>query len=103
MFPFSAHLDLGFLVDGSQAVGTELNFMQMLNFVRTVVRSFHISSHTTRVGLAVFSLEAFVIFNFHTYYDVNNVDQALSNVQWPGTDGPGTYIGRGEYFAATPL
>ena len=92
------HLDLGFLIDGSQAVGSEMNFMQVLNFVRSVVRSFDISSHTTRVGLAVYSLEAFVIFNFHTYFDVNNIDQALSNVQWPGTDGPGTYIGRGTCF-----
>lgn len=69
--------------------------MGILNFVRSVANSFAIGHSATRIGVAVFSLEAFVIFNFHTYYDIKNIDTALSTVQFPGTDGPGTYIGRG--------
>ena len=88
-------LDLAFLVDGSSAVGNEQNFQQLLNFVSAVSHSFSIHHDMTRVGVVVFSLEAFVIFNFHTYFDIQNIDQALSSVQYPGTDGPGTYIGRG--------
>ncbi|EDO32444.1 predicted protein [Nematostella vectensis] len=92
-------LDLGFLIDGSMSVGGEMNFKQIINFVWNVVQSFQVSAHFTRVGLAIFSLEAFVIFNFHTYYDKNNILDALNNVQYPGTDGPGTYIGRGLHVA----
>ena len=83
------------MVDGSSAVGNEQNFQQLLNFVSAVSHSFSIHHDMTRVGVVVFSLEAFVIFNFHTYFDIQNIDQALSSVQYPGTDGPGTYIGRG--------
>ena len=57
--------------------------------------SFSVSQTLARIGVVVFSLEAFVIFNFHTYFDIQNIDQALNSVQYPGTDGPGTYIGRG--------
>ena len=88
-------LDLGFLIDGSAAVGGEGNFLAILNFVSSVTRSFAVSHFATRVGVVVFSLEAFVIFNFHTYFDVKNIDTALTTVQFPGTDGPGTWIGRG--------
>lgn len=88
-------MDLAFLIDGSMAVGGEGNFKQILNFVWNVVQSFSVGSHLTRVGVALFSLESFAIFNFHTYYDKSNILQALNTVQYPGTDGPGTYIGRG--------
>lgn len=87
------------MIDGSSAVLNEQNFRQMLGFVSNVAHSFSIGHHMTRVGVVVFSLEAFVIFNFHTYFDIQNIDQALSTVQYPGTDGPGTYIGRGLYVA----
>lgn len=96
---FIVILDLAFLIDGSSAVFNEQNFQQMLGFVSAVAHSFSISHHMTRVGVVVFSLEAFVIFNFHTYFDIQNIDQALSTVQFPGTDGPGTYIGRGLHVA----
>ncbi|XP_022785540.1 cell wall protein IFF6-like [Stylophora pistillata] len=92
-------LDLAFLIDGSSAVGNEQNFQQLLKFVSAVSHSFSIHHDMTRVGVVVFSLEAFVIFNFHTYFDIQNIDQALSSVQYPGTDGPGTYIGRGLHVA----
>ena len=74
---------------------SEQNFRQILNFVSAVAHSFSIGHDSTRIGVVVFSLEAFVIFNFHTYFDIQNIDQALNSVQYPGTDGPGTYIGRG--------
>lgn len=93
-------MDLAFLIDGSMSVGGEANFKQILNFVWSVVQSFSVSSYMTRVGLAIFSLESFAIFNFHTYYDKNNILAALNTVQYPGTDGPGTYIGRGLHVAA---
>lgn len=83
------------MIDGSSAVLNEQNFRQILNFVSAVAHSFSIGHDTTRIGVVVFSLEAFVIFNFHTYFDIQNIDQALNSVQYPGTDGPGTYIGRG--------
>ena len=94
-FAFIVILDLAFLIDGSSSVGNEQNFKQILMFVSTVAHSFSIGHDMTRVGVVVFSLEAFVIFNFHTYFDIQNIDQALTTVQYPGTDGPGTYIGRG--------
>ena len=87
------------MIDGSSAVLNEQNFRQILNFVSAVSHSFSIGHHMTRVGVVVFSLEAFVIFNFHTYFDIQNIDQALNSVQYPGTDGPGTYIGRGLHVA----
>lgn len=96
---FLVILDLGFMIDGSSAVLNEQNFRQILNFVSAVSHSFSIGHHMTRVGVVVFSLEAFVIFNFHTYFDIQNIDQALNSVQYPGTDGPGTYIGRGLHVA----
>jgi collagen type XII alpha len=88
-------LDLAFLIDGSISVGGETNFKQIINFVWNVVQAFSVSSYLTRIAVAVFSLESFAIFNFHTYYDKANILQALNTVQYPGTDGPGTYIGRG--------
>ena len=88
-------LDLGFLIDGSSAVGAEQNFRQILSFVSAVSHAFSVGRDMTRIGVVVYSLEAFVIFNFHTYFDIQNIDQALSTVQYPGTDGPGTYTGRG--------
>lgn len=95
LFFFAVILDLGFLIDGSSAVLGEQNFRQILNFVSAVAHSFSVGHDSTRIGVVVFSLEAFVIFNFHTYFDIQNIDQALNSVQFPGTDGPGTYIGRG--------
>lgn len=91
----SVTLDLGFLIDGSSSVLGEQNFRQILNFVSIVAHSFSVGQASTRIGVVVFSLEAFVIFNFHTYFDIQNIDEALSSVQYPGTDGPGTYLGRG--------
>ena len=73
------------MIDGSSAVLNEQNFRQILNFVSAVSHSFSIGHHMTRVGVVVFSLEAFVIFNFHTYFDIQNIDQALNSVQYPGT------------------
>jgi hypothetical protein len=81
------------------AVGSEENFKQLLNFVWNVVQAFTISATKTRVGVVLSSLESFVIFNFHTYYDKSNILQALNTIQYPGTDGPGTYIGRGLHVA----
>lgn len=92
-------LDLGFVIDGSMAVGGEVNFKQLLNFVWNVIQSFIIGPTKTRVGIVLSALESFVIFNFHTYYEKPNILQALNTIQYPGTDGPGTYIGRGLHVA----
>lgn len=91
-------LDLGFLIDGSSAVGNEKNFQQIINFVSAVAHAFPLGHYKTRVGVVVCSYEALVIFNFHTYFDMRSIDQALQSITYPGTHWPGThnlYIGRG--------
>ncbi|XP_078375014.1 cochlin-like isoform X2 [Oculina patagonica] len=91
-------LDLGFLIDGSSAVGNENNFKHILSFVSAVVRAFPLGYYKTRVGVVVCSFEALVIFNFQTYFDTKSIDQALASVQYPGTNWPGihnVYLGRG--------
>lgn len=91
-------LDLGFMIDGSSAVGSEQNFKQIIKFVSAVIHAFPLGHYKTRVGLVVCSSEDLVVFNFYTYFDMFSIDQALSSVKYPGTNSAGKqllYLGRG--------
>ncbi|XP_031572994.1 collagen alpha-6(VI) chain-like [Actinia tenebrosa] len=56
------YLDLGLLVDSSDAV----NWNAMLSFVKSIVRSFEISVHGTHVGFISFASTANLAFDFAT-------------------------------------
>ena len=80
-------------------MGSEQNFKRIIKFVNAVVHAFPLGHYKTRVGVVVCSYEALVIFNFHTYFDMHSIDQALLSVRYPGAmNGPGAqrvYLGRG--------
>lgn len=62
--------DVIVVVDASGSVG-ESNFVEMKNFVSTLVMSMQVGPNTVRVGMMTFSTTPSVIFHLDEYYDHN--------------------------------
>ena len=67
------------------------NFRRCLNFVKNMVRSFHISPRHTRVSATIFSSRARRLFSFNSYRTKKQVLAAINRIRYPKG---GTKIGR---------
>ena len=70
-------MDVLFLIDTSEGV-SDLDFQREKNFIKTLVRSFTISSDLSRVGLISFSNETEITVNFS---DEQSHDSLLERVE----------------------
>ena len=79
------YINVGFLVDGSASVDLSGagNFNRTLEFVKGVIEHFDISKKRASVGLAVFSSDFHLVFNFDDYYNSSAAVAAMSNVSYP--------------------
>ena len=97
-----ARLDLAFLIDGSGSIerSGRGNFRRCLNFVKRVVASFAVSPSYTRVGIALFSSRAWLVFNFNRYRNKRQIFRAVDHIRYPRG---GTRIGSALRFVQRRL
>lgn len=74
-------MDLGFLIDGSGSM--RRTFIQIIDFLKTLISFFPISQSQTRIGLVVFSSKAFPVFPFNRYNSKASVVRAVDRVRFP--------------------
>ena len=79
------YINIGFLIDGSVSMDLSGagNFNKTLEFVKGVIEYFHISKKGANVGLAIFSDDFHLVFNFDDYYNSSAAVAAMSNVSYP--------------------
>lgn len=79
------YINVGFLIDGSASMDLSGagNFNRTLDFVKGVIEYFDISKKRANVGLAVFSSDFHLVFNFDDYYNSSAAVAAMSNVSYP--------------------
>lgn len=96
LISFPVPLDLGFLIDGSSAVGNEMNFNQILLFVMNFIQMLTISPQFTRVGIVVYSYQPMVMMTPNAEANKHSLMHVVSHIPFPGrTSAPGACIGRG--------
>lgn len=76
-----SRVDLGFLIDGSGSM--RRTFIQIIDFVKTLISFFPISQSQTRIGLIVFSSKAYPVFPFNRYNSKASVIRAVDRVRFP--------------------
>jgi len=89
-------------VDGSASVKFygEDNFRLIKESMKSFVRSFNVSSSTTRVGVIVYSTNSTVAFTLNQYSSERDVEEAIDNMTYPNG---GTYTGQALNDAAKVL
>lgn len=92
--PCKAVVDLVFLIDGSTSIEQfgMGNFKRCLNFAKTMVRNFEVSSQGTHVGVVMFTNTAKVEFTLTKYSNAADIEQAIDSIKYPGG---GTFAGEG--------
>ena len=89
-------------MDGSASVNFygEDNFQLIKESMKSFVRSFNVSSSTTRVGVIVYSTNSTVVFTLNQYSSERDVEEAIENITYPSG---GTYTGQALNDAANVL
>ena len=89
-------------MDGSASVNLygEDNFQLIKESIRSFVRSFNVSSATTRVGVIVSSTNSTVAFRLSQYSSERDIEEAIDNITYPSG---GTYTGQALNDAAKVL
>ena len=88
-----AQIDLAFLIDGSGSIEHygKGNFRRCLNFVKNMVRAFHISPRHVRISATIFSSRARRLFTFGQFRTKTQVLRAINRIRYPRG---GTKLGR---------
>lgn len=89
-------------MDGSASVAFygEDNFQLIKESMKSFVRSFNVSSSTTRVGVIVYSTNSTVAFTLNQYSSERDIIEAIDNITYPSG---GTYTGQALNQAAKVL
>lgn len=79
-------IDLGLLVDGSGSIVRrgKQNFGRLINFIRSLVSFFKISSRHTRVGMVIYGSRPYKIFRLNRYRSRRSLWRAIGRVRYPG-------------------
>lgn len=95
-------MNLGFLVDGSSSV--ELsgngNFNKSLEFIASLIGSFDVSENATHSGMAVFSENPHLVFNFSRHQNSSVAMAAVRMAVYPNS---GRKIGKALNFVRRSL
>ena len=78
----------------------EDNFQLIKESTKSFVRSFNVSSATTRVGAIIYSTNSTVAFTLNQYSSEREIEEAIDNITYPGG---GTYTGQALNDAANVL
>ena len=102
IFRTDCAVNLGVLLDGSATVEGygKGNFKRLLQFVKTLSRSFPVSEHGNHLGLVVYSSEPKPVFGFQRFSDQASVDEAIDSVSYPSRE---AMTGKALTFAAQRL
>ena len=79
----SARVDLVFVLDGTGSVGAT-NFERMKTFVQKMVSDFDIGPEATRVGVVVYSNEAWLAISLDAFEDARSLQDAIGGISYPG-------------------
>ena len=96
------YINVGFLMDGSASMDLSGagHFNRTLEFVKGVIEQFDISKKRANVGLAVFSSDFHLVFNFDDYYNSSAAVATTSNVSYPNE---GRKIGKALNYARNKM
>lgn len=79
----SAKADIGILIDGSSSV-TEANFAKLLDFTKSLSKSFSVSKDHTHIAVATASRGPRMSFDFEGFNDIPSLDTAISRISYNG-------------------
>jgi Mg-chelatase subunit ChlD len=74
-------MDMVFVIDASGSI-RENRFIDVLNYVRNVVKELEIAFDRVRVGVLTYSDGPRIRFNLNTYQNKEDVLQAIENIEW---------------------
>ena len=74
-------MDIMFVLDSSSFIGNE-NFKRTKNFVKNVIRYFHIAPRHVRVGAITYSTWVKDDFNLNTFKNLRQVLQAIDKIPY---------------------
>ena len=77
----SAKADIGILIDGSSSV-TEANFAKLLDFTKSLSKSFSVSKDHTHIAVATASRGPRMSFDFEGFNDIPSLDTAISRISY---------------------
>ena len=72
-------MDLGILIDASRSVG-RTNFQKVIEFLKSLVSFFPLSTRGTRVAVMVFHSQSRLIFGFNRYVTREQVVRAIGRI-----------------------
>ena len=79
----SAKADIGILIDGSSSV-TQDKFAKLLDFTKSLVKSFSVSLDRTHIAVATASRGPHMSFDFRGFNDVPSINTAISRISYLG-------------------
>lgn len=74
-------MDIMFIIDTSISVGAE-NFKRIKNFIKNIIRFFHIAPSHVRVGVVTYSTWVKDDFNLNTYQNLREVIKAIDKIPY---------------------
>ncbi|EDO50078.1 predicted protein, partial [Nematostella vectensis] len=94
--------DLGILIDSSNSIEKHGrgNFRRVLEFVKRLVSTFHVSPRRARIGLIVYSSRSYLVGGFRRYRNLRSVLQAIKRIRYIRG---GTYTGKAMKYALRKL
>lgn len=81
-----------FLADGTKHI-KKVHFKKILQFIKNLVKAFHISQQGTHVGLVLYGDDSELIFNLNDYFSLTDLNHALSKIKLPKKKK--RYVGKG--------
>ena len=94
-------MDIAFILDSSGSVGKS-NWQTILDFVKDVSRTFHISSDHVQVGIVSFGNDATLHVQLNDFDNINDLTAAIDRIpwkdQWTNTSG-GIWVTRTRLFS----
>lgn len=79
----SAKADIGILIDGSSSV-TQAKFAKLLDFTKSLVKSFSVSQDRTHIAVATASRGPQMSFDLRGFNDVPSLNTAISRISYIG-------------------
>lgn len=79
-------LDLAFVVDGSNNVGSA-TFTLLMKFIKAIYHTLPVSGKGVHIGMVTFGDQGNMVFNFRQHRTISDLDLAVNQLQLPGGSG----------------